>query len=71
MAADICAVFLRDAMARIELAARNVAGACLEGDFLRKTMQVLRRLAVYDPPDTIALRRNIATRLIARERYTL
>lgn len=70
-AADMCSVFLRDAMARIELCARNVAGACLEGDFLRKTMQVLHRLAVYDPPDSIALRRRIATRLVARERYTL
>jgi alkylation response protein AidB-like acyl-CoA dehydrogenase len=70
-AADLCAVFLRDAMARIELAARNVAGACLEGDFLRKTMQVLRRFAAYDPPDSVALRRGIATRLVARERYPL
>jgi hypothetical protein len=71
IAADLCAVFLRDAMARIELAARNVAGACLEGDFLRKTMQVLRRFAAYDPPDSVALRRRIASRLVARERYPL
>jgi alkylation response protein AidB-like acyl-CoA dehydrogenase len=71
IAADMCAVFLRDATGRIELAARNVAGACLEGDFLRKTMQVLRRFAAYDPPDSVALRRGIASRLIARERYPL
>jgi alkylation response protein AidB-like acyl-CoA dehydrogenase len=71
VATDLCGVFLRDAMARIELAARNVAGACLEGDFLRKTMQVLRRFAAYDPPDSVALRRKIASRLIARERYPL
>ena len=70
-AADMCAVFLRDAMARVELSARNVAGACLEGDFLRKTMQVLRRFAAYDPLDAVALRRKIATRLIARERYVI
>jgi alkylation response protein AidB-like acyl-CoA dehydrogenase len=71
VAADLSAVFLRDAMARVELSARNVAGACLEGDFLRKTMQVLRRLAAYDPPDSIALRRRVAARLIARERYLI
>jgi hypothetical protein len=71
IAAEMCAVFLRDAMGRVELAARNVAGACLEGDFLRKTMQVLRRFAAYDPPDAIALRRRIASRLIARERYVI
>jgi alkylation response protein AidB-like acyl-CoA dehydrogenase len=70
-AADISAVFLRDAMSRVEFAARNVAGACLEGDFLRKTMQVLRRFAAYDPVDAVALRRKIATRLSARERYVL
>lgn len=71
MASDLCAVLLRDAMARIELSARNVAGACLEGEFLRKAMQVIRRLSVYDPPDSIALRRSIAARLIARERYVI
>jgi hypothetical protein len=71
IAAEMCAVFLRDAVGRVEMAARNVAGACLEGDFLRKTMQVLRRFAAYDPPDAIALRRRIAARLIARERYVI
>jgi alkylation response protein AidB-like acyl-CoA dehydrogenase len=71
IAAEMCAVFLRDAMARVEFAARNVAGACLEGDFLRKTMQVLRRFAAYDPPDAVAVRRRIAIRLIARERYVI
>jgi alkylation response protein AidB-like acyl-CoA dehydrogenase len=69
--ADMCAVFLQDAMARVELAARNVAGACLEGEFLRKTMQVLRRFAAYDPLDAVALRRKIAARLTARERYVV
>jgi alkylation response protein AidB-like acyl-CoA dehydrogenase len=70
-AADMCSVFLRDAMGRVELSARNVAGACLEGDLLRKTMQALRRFAAYDPVDAVALRRRIATRLIARERYVI
>ncbi|HEX3682064.1 MAG TPA: acyl-CoA dehydrogenase family protein [Bryobacteraceae bacterium] len=71
IAADMCAVFLQDAMARVELAARNVAGACLEGEFLRKTMQVLRRFAAYDPLDAVALRRKIAARLTARQRYVV
>jgi alkylation response protein AidB-like acyl-CoA dehydrogenase len=68
-AADMCAVFLRDAMARVEISCRNVLGACLEGDALRRNMSVLRSLAHYDPADAIALRRNIANRLLADERY--
>ena len=68
-AADLCAVFLRDAMARIEVSARHVLGACAEGDTLRTQMAVLRRLAKYEPVNAVALRRQIAGRLLARERY--
>jgi alkylation response protein AidB-like acyl-CoA dehydrogenase len=68
-AAEMCAVFLRDAMGRVEFAARNVLGACSVGDALRTNMAVLRRLARYEPVDAIALRQKIAGRLLARERY--
>jgi alkylation response protein AidB-like acyl-CoA dehydrogenase len=68
-AAEMCAVFLRGAMDRVEIACRNVLGACLDGDALRRHMSVLRSLANYDPPDAIALRRNIANHLLANERY--
>jgi alkylation response protein AidB-like acyl-CoA dehydrogenase len=68
-AADMCAVFLRDAMARIEISARHVLGGCSEGDALRTNMAVLRRLAKYDPVNAVALRRQIAGRLLARDRY--
>jgi hypothetical protein len=68
-AADMCAVFLREAMDRIEIACRNILGACLDGDALRRNMSVLRSLANYDPIDGIALRRNIANNLLANERY--
>lgn len=71
LASDICAVFLRDAMARIELSARNVLGACSEPAALRQNMSALRRLANYDPADAVALRRKIAGRLLARERYVI
>jgi alkylation response protein AidB-like acyl-CoA dehydrogenase len=70
MAAEICSVFLRDAMARIELAARDVVGATAQGD-TRTTMQVLRRLAVYDPINIAETRHNIAAKLLERERYAL
>jgi len=69
IASEMCAVFLRDAMARIEIAARDVLGGCSEGEALRKNMSILRRLAVYDPVDAATLRRKVAARLLAKERY--
>ena len=68
-AADMCAVLLRDALSRVEVSARQVLGACSEGDALRTNMAVLRRLAKYEPVNAVALRRQIAGRLLARERY--
>ena len=70
-AADLCAVFLHDGMARVELSARQVLGACTEGDALRTNMAVLRRLAKYEPVNGVALRRQIAEQLLARERYAV
>jgi alkylation response protein AidB-like acyl-CoA dehydrogenase len=71
IAPQMCAVLLRDAMARIEQAARNVMGACSEPAALRSKMSLLRRLAVYDPVDGVTLRRAVAERLLAKERYAL
>ena len=68
-AADMAAVYLRDAMARIEVSARTVLAACSEGDALRTNMAVLRRFAKFDPVDAIALRRRIAGRLLDAEKY--
>ncbi|MDQ6665589.1 MAG: acyl-CoA dehydrogenase family protein [Acidobacteriota bacterium] len=70
-AADMCAVFLRDAMARIEMFARPVLAACSEGDSLRANMAVLRRFAKYEPVDAITIRHRIASRLLDAERYVV
>jgi hypothetical protein len=67
--ANLCAVLLRDAMARVELAARTVLAACSAGDELRTNIAVLRRFAKYEPVDSIALRRRIADRLLGAGRY--
>ena len=68
---DMTAVLLRDAMARIEVSARNVLAACSEGDALRTNMAVLRRFARYEPVDAIGLRHKIAERLLAAGRYVV
>ena len=62
-------VLLRDGMARVEVAARNVLAACSEGDALRTNMAVLRRYAKYEPVDSIAMRRKIAEKLSGTGRY--
>lgn len=69
MAGQICSVSLRDAMARIEIAARNILGTCSPPEILGSNMSVLRKLAAYNPVDSAALRREIAARVLARERY--
>jgi alkylation response protein AidB-like acyl-CoA dehydrogenase len=70
-AADMCAVFLREAMDRIEISSRNVIGGCSTGNALRENMAALRGFANYDPIDAIALRRNIASRLLGAGSYTV
>ncbi len=66
---DICAVFLRDAMSRMQAASQNVMGACSEGSDLTRNMSTLRSYANYEPVNAIALRHNIAERLLGTERY--
>ncbi len=70
-AAEMCAVFLREAMDQIELSSRNVIGACSNGNSLRENMAALRGFANYDPIDAITLRRNIAGRLLGAGSYTI
>ena len=70
-ARDMCAVFLRSAMDRIECSARAVVGACSTGESLAENMKALRSFAVYDPIDAIHLRRSIANRLLADGRYSI
>jgi alkylation response protein AidB-like acyl-CoA dehydrogenase len=66
---DVCEVFLRDAISRMQLASQNVLSAC-SGNDLQRHMSRLRSLADYQPVNAIAFRRNIAERLLSSERYT-
>jgi alkylation response protein AidB-like acyl-CoA dehydrogenase len=69
--ADACAVYLRDAISRIEFSSRTVLSACAQGDELRRNLSRVRGYANHDPVNAIALRRQIAERLVAAERYTV
>jgi hypothetical protein len=70
-AVDICAVYLRDATIRIEGFSRTILSACCEGDMLRKRLATVRNYADHVPVNSIALRRQIAARLLSSERYTV
>jgi alkylation response protein AidB-like acyl-CoA dehydrogenase len=64
-------VYLAQAMEKIESAARKVIAAVAEGDMLRTQLAILRRLAKYEPYNTIELRQQIAQRMIERGKYAL
>lgn len=68
IAKDVCQVFLRDAISRMQAASQNVLSACSSSD-LDRHMTKLKSLADYQPVNAIALRRNIAERLLGSERY--
>jgi alkylation response protein AidB-like acyl-CoA dehydrogenase len=64
-------VYLSQAMEKIEAAARKIIAAVAEGDMLRTQLAILRRLAKYEPFNTIELRQQIAQKVIERGKYTL
>jgi butyryl-CoA dehydrogenase len=64
-------VYLAQAMEKVESAARKVIAAVADGDMLRTQLAILRRLGKYEPFNTIALRHEIALKMIERGKYTL
>ena len=64
-------VYMAGAMEKIEAASKRVIAAVAEGDMLRTQLAILRRLAKYEPFNTIALRQQIAEKVIERGKYTL
>ena len=66
---DAARVFITDAAGRVENEARRALAAVHEGDMLTTQMAVLKRFAKRAPVDTIALRRNVAAAVQARDKY--
>ena len=64
-------VYLSQAFEKVESAARRVIAAVADGDMLRTQLAILRRLAKYEPFNTIELRQQIAERMIERGKYML
>jgi butyryl-CoA dehydrogenase len=64
-------VYMSQAMEKIEAAAKKIIAAVADGDMLRTQMAILRRLAKYEPFNTIELRQQIAQKMIERGKYGL
>jgi alkylation response protein AidB-like acyl-CoA dehydrogenase len=69
LAVAMTRAYLYQAADRVEAAARKVAAAVAEGDTLRAQAGILRRLAKRDLVNTIALRAQVAERIIEAGRY--
>jgi len=64
-------VYLSQAMEKIESCARKIIAAVAEGDMLRTQLAILRRLAKYEPFNTIELRQQITEKIVERGKYVL
>ncbi len=64
-------IYLSQAMEKVESAAKKIIAAVADGDMLRTQLAILRRLAKYEPFNTIELRQQVALRMIERGKYTL
>ena len=67
--ADVARVFVNDAAARIEMAARQALAVMTSGDTLRTMLAGLRRLSKFVPLDTVTLRRRLADEAVSRGGY--
>ncbi len=64
-------IYLTQAMEKVESAAKKVIAAVAEGDMLRTQLAILRRLAKYEPFNTVELRQQVAQKMIERGKFTL
>jgi alkylation response protein AidB-like acyl-CoA dehydrogenase len=62
-------VYITDAAARVEIAARSALAAMAEGDTLRTLLAALRRILKTTPVNTVARRRQIADAIVERKAY--
>ncbi len=69
-AADMTAVYFREAMEQIESSAKQIIAASMEGDAMRTSLAALRRFTRIEPVNSIAMRQKIANRLLEVGRYT-
>jgi len=62
-------VYTQEAFERIEHLAKEQLAAMEEGDSLRTQLSVLKKLARYQPVNTVKLKRDIAAKVVDAEKY--
>ncbi|WP_274654984.1 acyl-CoA dehydrogenase family protein [Paenibacillus humicola] len=70
-AAAMTAVFVQEAMERIERCAKTALAALEQGDALQTQLSILKKLMRAPLTDTVALKRSIAARVVRSGQYTL
>jgi butyryl-CoA dehydrogenase len=68
-AGEMARVYARDAMRELQRHLATVLAACAEGDALDKQLAAMENLTAFRPVNAVALRRAIAGRLLAAEKY--
>lgn len=66
---DMTAVGVRELLAQTAAAAERVLLRVLDGDMARLQLSVLKKLQRFDPVDIVALKRDIAARIVDAGRY--
>jgi alkylation response protein AidB-like acyl-CoA dehydrogenase len=64
-------IYITQAMERVEASAKKVIAAVADGDMMRTQLAIVRRLVKYEPFNTIALRQQVAQRVIDAEKYVI
>lgn len=68
-AIDMTALYAEEAFENAGRRSRQLLAGLAKGENLRLNLSVLKRLLKFDPGDATALRRRIAARVVAAERY--
>jgi butyryl-CoA dehydrogenase len=64
-------IYITQAMEKVEASAKKVIAAVADGDMMRTQLAIVRRLVKYEPFNTIALRQQVAQRVIDAEKYVI
>ena len=70
-AIEMTAIFVQEAMERVERYAKTALAAIEEGDSLQTQLSILKKLTRSPLVDTVALKRSVAARIIRSEQYSL
>ncbi len=66
---DATRLFINDAVARVDIACKNVLATASDGDNLRMQLSALKRFTKMMPINTVEIRRRLADKVVEAEKY--